>query len=604
MSIDFIGLILGLALSYKIVTASWRQISIEKLLAVTFGLYISLETVIGFGLDHFGLPLSYSGAVFAAILSMFFLAGWKMTGTSVLDIRGLGLSVLVLLIAFLIYLYPSLPYLSPSCFAGDCETHYVYVQYIYDMDSLEHGVNYGYSDLRIYPFGFHLNAALLARAFGVPPIIMMQPFLALIIALTILSSYGITKSVIGNNRIALLTPAFLLLSVYPASLLGIGFWAQALGIFLAVLFVLVLVDYSKSLDRGRLLILMILQAAMMFTYNVVSAVTLATFLIVALARNPLRVKAGHVLLFLAFTGGFMVQYMADMGYDVCGVERGDVVKAVIAAFEYQSKWLFTDGMTIRGDLNSLGFHLVLLGFAGALATVKAFLRRKNRTGGVPFVFFLVSFGQFAAAYALVTANMNFGPYWFHKNGYLFIYPLAIFAVVGLDWIIQVIKTTFSSKMQRLLALLIVFTVVAVLINLKTIDPFWMSKQYGPFDSFTATYRNIDYPVFLIEDQLRYDRTGNIPALYDAALWIKEHRNCSKEPCQGEIYYTGPYDATWLYGMSRSRILVEGDENCMPLQGLGPLIPAGDILYHKDKVYLYRNATKPDSRILPIYRSRC
>ncbi len=601
MLIDFLSLLVGVWVSYKIVSLAFRKIRFEKLVNVVFGVYVSLVTVAGFAVDYFRLPLSYLVIVFLGLGVLLLFFSMRRTGAAIIyDKKNLCLAALLFVVAFLIYLYPTLPSLSPTCYAGDCETHYVYVQYIYDKDVLEHGINYGYADLRDYPFGLHINAGLLARALDVPPILLTQPLLVLLTVLTILSAYGLASDLLNNRRTALFVPVLLLISIFPASILSIGFWAQVMGIYLVMLFIWVLLDYRETKDVGILAVLILLELAAYFSYNTIAALPIAAFLAAAVKLKGKWIhRIGHVLFFSLVVGSAGLLYVNSMAHEV-GIDK-DPLSTVPAFLNYQAQnHLIHDGITTRGDMESLGYYLIILASVGAVYSAYIFLKDRNAgIHGPPLFFFIALLVQMAAmAYAL---QKGLEPYWFYKNFFLLIYPLAIYAAIALDFFARKLyRSNIGRKWKH--ALFFLFLVLLFLfMNYKTSNPQWTSKEYGPLDSFSCTYLNKDFPSYLVEDSLRFNRTGDIPALYDAARWIKEHRNCSREPCPGEIYYTGPYDAYWLYGMSRYRILVEANQDGSPMPNIGPSIPADDVLYHKDGIYLYKNATRPGSKILQVYQ---
>jgi len=600
MLIDILSLLVGLVVSYKIVSIAFRKITVEKLVNLVFGVYVSLVAVTGFAVDYFRLPLSDSIIVFLAVGALVCLtAGRRINATMMLDKKTLPYFVLVFLFSLCVYLYPSLPHLSPSCYAGDCETHYVYIQYIYDRDALEHDINYGYADLRTYPFGFHINAALLARALNVPPITMAQPFLVLITVMTILSSYGIACDLLKSRKSALFVPLFLLVSIYPASILAFGFWAQIMGIYLVMLFILILLDYGGTKDWGILAVLTLVEVAILFAYNALAAAPVLAYLVAAAKLKGSWVfRMAHALFFFAVVGLIGAVYITEMAHEV-GIEKG-VLSTVPAFLGYQTQMhLVHDGITTKGDAENVGYYIIVLASLGAFYHVYVFL--KDRNAIVHGLLFLLVSSLVQIALMHYALKKGLEPYWFHKNFFLFVYPLTVYAAVGIDLFTRRLYARDLGKMKKHLLFFVFLALLFAFMNYKSINPEWVSKDFGVLDTFTGTYLGKDYPLYLMEDMLGYDRTGDIPSLYDAALWIKSHRNCSKEPCPGEIYYYGPYDAYWLYAMSRNRISVEADEYNVPRKDIEHLIPAGGILYEKGSIYLYKNQTSPDSKIIRVYQ---
>jgi hypothetical protein len=207
--------------------------------------------------------------------------------------------------------------------------------------------------------------------------------------------------------------------------------------------------------------------------------------------------------------------------------------------------------------------------------------------------------QCAFSYALIWEGL--APYPFHKNFFLLIYPLIIYSVVAADMLIKRIYDSELGKTKTLLALFAFLFMAVLLMHVKSAGTYARSCPYfGPADTFTIIYRGNESPMYLAGDALAYNRTGNIPALYDAARWMKAHRNCSNEPCPEKFFYTGPSDAFWLYGMSRSPLIVEAYQNGSIIQGLERRIPPEDLLYQKNGICIYKKEAVAGSKKLPYY----
>jgi len=316
-----VTLLILLAASYKAVRYSLSETHLEKLMLITVGAYLTLVSLIGFTLTLIGFNLSVRNFFILSILA--FAALHHLTkGRTPCKVKIDGKRLLLiggaLLIPMAVYMWPSLPSFTSPCTAGfDCTLHMEYMDNIY---SLEHVVP-PVTDWRYYPSGFHINGAFLAHALepDMPSYSNLSyPFAAFISAMIVAIMAGMAYDRLKKKRYVALFIAAILSTVYPASaLIGYGFWSHVMGMYYVALFAWTLSDFvERPGDRKILLLLLSIAAASIIAYQLLtSAVVAVSFAIcsLSLAKAPLKKRIATTLAFLAILGGFYALYTLE-GY--------------------------------------------------------------------------------------------------------------------------------------------------------------------------------------------------------------------------------------------------------------------------------------------------
>jgi hypothetical protein len=301
-------ILLGLLCSCLTAFLLYRSVHVEKLMLVILGIFFSYVSIIGFFLNFFRteIRMVYFVSCFflLSVVLGFFWEKRKFKRPEVrFDLRRLVTVALIFLVSFSFYLYPSLPNLTSPCTPGfDCSHHMEYSAAIYEKKQVVAPVD----AWEYYPFGLHVNAALLSKSFtskGPSETNFFYPFMSLITALTVVMSCGILLDRKINKIYVLLLAALLMLSVYPASsLIGYGFWAQVFGTYFIILFFWVLDDYQRKTEHNIIFLLSLFSVGAFLSYQVLVAMPIVVGLLVALlvsSEITKKRRAAHFVLFFS-----------------------------------------------------------------------------------------------------------------------------------------------------------------------------------------------------------------------------------------------------------------------------------------------------------------
>lgn len=443
---------LGLLCSYLTAASFFRKVQFDKLVIVTFGIFLSYVSLIGFLLRFFGREINswYFLYIFALLSAAFFairrilkskgpeiVFGWKRIVT-------LGV---IFLASLFFYIYPALPAFVSPCTPGfDCTHHIEYSQSIYQNKTPIAPVDVWV----FYPFGLHTNVAFFSDAVTskVPSDNnMTYPFMALITALSVVVTCGILMDHKVGKLYVFLLAALLMLSIYPASaLVGYGFWAQIFGMFFIMLFFWVLDDYTNKTGRKTIVLLSFFSIASFLAYQVLVAMPIVLGMVFAILTVPQmrrRKRVKHLVFFcslflLVFSMNTWENYSRYLRSDTdifantpTGYETPLLTYEQRHSINYESFKTFQ--LTYKRQLEQAGAILFFEGpdYYGVLFVLfSMFAVLTSRKRDASSIFFMSVL--FEMAFFRLGNDLKFiSLYYFSKTAYIMVYPLLLFSVIGI-----------------------------------------------------------------------------------------------------------------------------------------------------------------------------
>jgi len=431
----------------------------------------------------------------------------------------LAVAVILFLSSFVIILYPSLPRMFPANVEVDAVSDYILTQYWLDHGlPATHRASY-FSELigvGHHPFGFHLNTAILANVFGIDTIFLLQPFNSFLIALAVLSVFGLSRELhLGGRTSCLVGAGMVLASMYPLEAVARGAYKAVMCTVLVMAFFWILKDYATNSRRATALLTLI-QAAVVLTYPSWAIVTSLGAL--ALAFRPKSV----------------VQRMR-LASILCIVFGGSAMASpeLIGMWRDISWILFWghSGATVP-TLYSLG-AIFFLASLGVLAILKT---NKN-----PIVLsFVVSATLATLSWFGLMVYSGSGPYIFYKSFNLLVYPLGLVSAAGLEKLRSMIRPDLSLQRHTLrlsIKQLLSIGLVALLV----------------IDFAGATYLGIGYYGDVRKIALNDEQ-------YDVAVWVRE--NIANQQVDIAAHNPLPY---WFLAITRKPpMTVMKDYPCSPV----------------------------------------
>jgi hypothetical protein len=427
--LGFLTFIAGLISSYLAINIVYKKPSLPKTICGVTAVYFSFVILLGLYMDYFGVALSPQNffipfLIIAAAEYSFLKRKRIEPGIDVDRPYVLGFAGIVLA-GFLYYVYPSLPSFFPLGNTEDPSRHFLLAQYIQESGSLSHGSVYYFTNIvAVYPFGMHLNAALLSAALNIELIKFIHTFLAFIAALSAAAVYGIAvESAPRSKTLALFSGFFVITSSYSLYQLSLmGSWAMLFAGFLAIVFVWFLIDYAREPKVDALLPLILLQTAIILTYPQWALVTLITLILVQIFEvgGMPKTRAMHTIYFV-------------------------LACALLSAVFWKEKISLVGGRVIEsGPFFADPLHIFGVVFI-ALAALGIWRRAslKNQV----LLFFLISVCMqpiLLFAYSLLTGT-HVQEYWYHKTYYFIVYPLAFFAFLGLEKLVGYLHKMYISQ---------------------------------------------------------------------------------------------------------------------------------------------------------------
>lgn len=459
MLIELAILVFGLIASYLFLRLVYPDQELIKHIVSTITIFMCFMILFGYYLDRFGLPLFsvYLLIIFlpiAVLLITWILLKKSHLLRSIISARAdkkftLGF-VFILATGFFVHILPSFPSFFPV--GRNCDTfqHFAIAKYIAEHNSLLFGDTPVYAlfpGLNNYPFGMHLNIAFFSRLFNLDPITVIYPFVVFFSVLTAALLYGLVVESKAGDKFYGIFPAFIVLCFYlPMYMVRVmGWWPQAFGIFLAVAFVWLLMDYVKNPKVTGLLPLILIEIAIVFTFTHWITITGLTFLLVLIFITDIskKDKLIHLFTFVLITSVFTASYafmVMEIGKLTFGIGPSGLTWTYIRFLPFdffgirvqESHTLFFD---IINNACTLFFLISILG------AIKSYIDKKNR---LLLIFFFATLLQtFLLLIGVLFFDLRAYPY--AKQYYLLSYPAAIFFFTGLKDFISHFNIAHSLK---------------------------------------------------------------------------------------------------------------------------------------------------------------
>jgi len=424
-----ITLTAGLVLAYIIGRCTFDEISLTKLVCLTFALYTSLVTLIGFYMDSVYIQITTQNFLMIFLILIFFI--WLSLKTKKLHLSRVNFDrtfftgfLILFLAGFFAYLLPSMPSFFPQGSLVDIGMHFAITKHIFEHNALVlHEAPYPILDWNIYPFGMHLNVAALCWFLHLAPIKLIYPFVALITALSAVAVYGIVEeSKICNKHIALVA-GFMILLLTPTIVqarIG-GAWARLFGEFLVLMFVWVLFDYIKKPNLLGLAPLILIESAVILSYTIWALIPIIVFLFVmAESKIPRKDKIAYLVILCVAVVLLTAMYFPPIiKFGVTLHPTGIEIKSNLRPF---LPWIASESFFVN-FANLITTSLFLLSIPVFVASL---VKRKNR---IAVYFYAVVVLQLLSLFVL-WKFFGFRDNLLRKSYYMFTYPAAIFVFVG------------------------------------------------------------------------------------------------------------------------------------------------------------------------------
>jgi len=443
--------------------------SIPKIVCGAFTMYLSLVILIGYYLDYLGFSLRV-GKIIVPLLAIFLC----YIGSNIVLRRPLFpyesdktyaiIFFAVLLVGFIEFLLPSLPSFLPLGSNVDAGQAYAITKLIADSHSLLlHGHIYSEDCLiwNIYPFGMHLNVAVLSWISNIPPIKLIYPFMCLIASISAAAIYGIVvESKITENKYLATIPSFLLLTFVLLNLqmrLG-GTWPMIFGLFLIVMFVWFLMDYIKKPSSLSLIPLILIECALILSYTSFAVIPITIFVFALIFDvDRRRVKISHLILFsgivIILTLSYLLTfydtftYLLHTGQTVL-FKQPDIMRIRIMPFN----WWRSDESIYVNLANVIATLFYIVSVPGA---VMYFTDKRARVASLFYGVTLLQIFSFLALGFLIGLRLTT----VNRSFYILMYPAAIFIFLGIKKYLD-IENASKKFSVIVLACIILLTPVA------------------------------------------------------------------------------------------------------------------------------------------------
>jgi len=446
MLLESIILITGLVASYLIIQSAYDRQPLVKLLTSTFTIFMSLMIVFGYYFDRFSMPVfsGYTVIAFLLVVGILLLKNGRHLRLDVeVDKKFTLCFVFVVLVGFVVYILPSLPSFFPVSRNVDSACHFAITNFIAEHNSLLFGGS-PYTLFPVwnqYPFGMHLNIALISRLLNLEPIVVLYPFVVFITALTAAVLYGTVVESKISDRFFGLVPAFIILSFYLTHYMTkvMGWWPMIFGIFLVLVFVWLMVDYIKKPCVIRLLPLAIIEIAIVFSYSYWAGIPPLIFLFVLLWSPNLSKKTRliHLAIFSIIVGALTIDYVVfitTMAKNMIGVGEYKISFVRFLPFDFFG-WRIKEPAEAAFTVNTINTVLTLFFAFSIPGVIKSVIDKKNK---LLLSFFVAAFLQiFVLGIGVLFFGLRVYPY--SKAYYLLMYPAAIFLFVGIKNVVSRLK---------------------------------------------------------------------------------------------------------------------------------------------------------------------
>jgi len=569
--LGILALAAGLLASYLFVCVLFHRITLEKFIAYLSTNFFLLTILLGYVYKLF--QFSLSSLTFLTGYSIFAAVFWIIKRHlcylefSKYDFLTIG----VLIGAVTFYLYPSLPYLSPACYVGDCSTHMQLMAYIYDKQSFMYDIDYGFVPFRIYPFGIHIVVGMVSVFLNIHPIITVSIIISFVSALSMLVVYGVSRELSANKWMPILAVTFVSLSIYPISAISeLGFYGQILGNLFLLVFLWATKDYINENSAQFLMLLGALFFATVFTFTPYLSIVLgATILIFFIERPSGSINYRHLLVFLGVAAGLLWKYfLVDIPAVSSRTSAVTGLANIHSFLETSGNFLKQDGLVTYRDTRLMYLTLPILTILSVLTVIWAKQYR--------FILFFLGaiIFQISVGY-LLYLYLGIAAYWYLKIYYLLVYPMAIASAIFVDAILY----RMSWKKYHAVPVLLL---CAVMIGTAILFPSLLNTKTSHLAS--DTIRDTSWAWVA-----KYNRNGNVPELILISDWIKANL-----PEHSRVYYAGPYHCLWLYALTRHKILQDGARVQVEA------IPANDTLFRTENVVIYKTSILKDKEVSKCY----
>ncbi len=410
-----------------------------QLLFASWIAFFGMLILDGYVLNLLGLPAD-AGVIFVMLVvegGLVALAMRRRRPAMSGDPLELAGFLLVVVGTWLYFVYSSWPTLLPPTYAGDAPV----------ASSTALSIFYTGRIVGDLPGGPPLIVATIAHWIGWSPVRLIHPLGALWIALTAGAVYGLACTLLPDKRefktLALLAPAALYVpwGYFIGSLVfALYFWTQTAGQLFLVAFVWFLVSYHESRRFGWALGMALCLVAISLCHQMVLPLPLALFAWVMLRdawKNPAH-RRSIPWIAAAVVGPLFALWL--------------VILSTARYFVPDLVRLKLEGPLLSPSLEALGGWLLVLPALGLILAV-----RKPRAEIV--VAFLVLGVLQTLTLGLATRVTSIGTYWMRKSVFPLILPLALLAVVPVDYLMESITRAMGRRLVASVGLFVVSIVV-------------------------------------------------------------------------------------------------------------------------------------------------
>ncbi|MHA2218555.1 MAG: hypothetical protein ACXACY_21730, partial [Candidatus Hodarchaeales archaeon] len=487
---------LGFFVTGKFVSYSYDNVTLGKFLLLTTSIFFTIISFGGFFLRFAGVKMVPVNMLYFLVVILIFQRIFLKDATSkiVLEKKELRLISLVFLISFFVYLWPALPYLNSPCTPGyDCSKHMEYAKGIYEKGEVILPVQ----EWSYYPFGTHINSAMLNKVF---PFINNDKFLYLfmtfITALTIATLAGMLMDV-TNNLVYFIVLGFLVFtSIYPASsLIQFGFWAQLFSTYYVITAGWITKDYLENPSPNMIALFIITSIGSILIYNMIVTLSIILMFLISTLIIKNQTKLKNSIIYLSGVGVFFGLYTLESFIRFIG-SKTDLkinLEAIRLFLSIGSDQMLRGGEVLFPNVKYFGLLFILLSIIGLISSI-------GRANYLKVVFIAISLNTLSFFLGFKFNKISL--YYYSKMMYVLIYPVLLFSVIGLRQLMSKFRVlTFKKKVYVTLSIIIIISSVIV-------DNGERSELvFGQKDFLTKTLDNTDYWPFL--EFNRYERFASL-----------------------------------------------------------------------------------------------
>lgn len=416
MKLEFIILLVGLLESYVLIKSVYPNQTLIKLIVSTITVFSS--QMILFEYYHFfgeSLFFLFALILFLLIAGLILLNNRQLLYLDIDKEFCLGFFFLII-IGFISYIFPSFPSFFPLSRNADSAAHFEIVRSIAETNTIQYRSDF-------YPTGMHQIMAFIARLLDINPIHVIYPFIVIITVLTGGIIYGfIVESKISDKFFGLI-PACILLSFFMTSYMTMvmGWWAMVFGIYLVLVFIWVLMDYIDKPSIPRILPLILIEIAIIFSYNFWALIPALTLFIILVTNFKIskKLRCLHFALFTLISGALTITSIHTVILSSVNTSNtGPSMSFLPFGF---FNWRATPEISpiLVNTINIILTIYFSIGIIGGINYIK------NKKCDILIAFFIATFLQtFALGFA--SLFLGFDLYLYAKAYNLLLYPVTIF----------------------------------------------------------------------------------------------------------------------------------------------------------------------------------